>query len=243
MFRKALPRVYELIGLIKDRSAPSAYFQDFDNSLRLEPLKKQVWLAREAELDKLDENAWDCLKKEARPYLTSRDPKRGWEQLISILNQARAYLYLQSIGCSTVHFIPRSKKETPDLEGDLNGSKVLCEVKTIQISDEEVSVRSGEKAGETKNEVTPEFCRKLLAVLSKAREQMLAYDGGTNARRVVYVVINFDDLLGEYKAEYYQQIDAFLAQNPVAGIEIVFHNQWTAFHTAIAMKSATVVNE
>jgi hypothetical protein len=160
MFRKALPRVYELIDLIKDRSAPTAYFQDFDNSLRLEPLKKQVWLAREAELDKLDEDAWDCLKKEAR-FWARPHPKRGWEQLVSVLNQARAYLYLQSIGCSTVRFIPRSEKKTPDLEGDLNGRTVLCEVKTINISDTEANARCSGAGRPITGSLEDGFFRKL----------------------------------------------------------------------------------
>jgi hypothetical protein len=243
MFRKALPRVYELIDLIKDRSAPSACFQDFDNSLRLEPLKKQVWLAREAELDKLGEDAWDCLKKEARPYLASPDPKRGWEQLMSILNQARAYLYLQSIGCSTVRFIPRSKKQTPDLEGDLNGRTVLCEVKTINISDTEANARCSGAGRPITGSLKDGFFHKLRSDLEGAEAQTQSYTDGRNARRIVFVVVNFDDMLGEYKTEYYKQIDASLEQAPIRGKEIVFYNRRTAFHTPIAMNSATVLNE
>jgi len=47
-------------------------------------------LAREREFQRLDDAAWEFLKDEALPYLSARDRKgRGWEQLISILNQAR----------------------------------------------------------------------------------------------------------------------------------------------------------
>ncbi|MGI0134942.1 MAG: hypothetical protein ACREBW_08310 [Candidatus Micrarchaeaceae archaeon] len=238
-----LPRVCELICLIEDQSAPSAYFQDFENSVRNDPEKKQVWLAREAELSKLDENAWDYLKNEARPYLTKRDPKRGWAQLISILNQARAYGYLQSIGCSTPRFIPSDSKKTPDLEADLNGGKVLCEVKTIGPSDEEVTARCNNTVRTTKDCLETGFCKKLSSTLEQAKNQMEAYDGGGSARQIVFAIINFNDLWAQYKENYYRQVDDYLGKNPVPGIEIVFFNQRTPFHAQVRMSHATVVNE
>jgi hypothetical protein len=86
-----MPRVDELRALIDDPSKPSAYFQNFDESVCAEPSAGGVWLAREREFQRLDPASWEFLKAEARPYLTARDAKgRGWEQLIAILNQARA---------------------------------------------------------------------------------------------------------------------------------------------------------
>ena len=57
MSRVQLPRVYELCDLIADRSSPSAYFQDFDRSVASEPEMKRAWLARERELQRLDDAA------------------------------------------------------------------------------------------------------------------------------------------------------------------------------------------
>ena len=88
MFRKELPRVYELRDLIDDPRAPSACFQDFDSLLRDDHVAKEAWLAREEELSRLDMAAWNLLKNEARPYLECRDAERGWYQLFAILNQA-----------------------------------------------------------------------------------------------------------------------------------------------------------
>lgn len=53
----------------------------------------------------------------------------------------------------------------------------------------------------------------------------------------------FDDFWGEYKAGYFEQIDQHLADNPVPGLEIVFHNQRTCFHVSVAMRHAAVINE
>ena len=247
MFRKELSRVYELLDLVEDPSAPSAYVQDFDNSIRNEPLKKQVWLAREQELQGLDPASWEFLKKEVRPHLTKRDPKgRGWQQLITILNQAAAYNFLRVIGYSKVQFIPRAtqtRAETPDLQGELGCLKVLCEVKTINVSDDEAVARQNATTRTRADRLEPGFFEKLMSDLKKAKAQMDAYDDGTNARRIAYIVINFDDLLGEYKELYYRQIDRYLAENLVPGIEVVLHNQKTCFHKSIAMTSATVFNE
>ena len=247
MYRKKLPRVYELRDLIEDPTSPSAYFQDFDNSIRDESTKKRAWLAREDELQGLDLTSWEFLKNEALPYLMKRDPSgRGWQQLITILNQARAYNYLMGIGCSNVRFIPKATQkgvETPDLEGVIGTLNVLCEVKTINVSDVEALSRRNGTVGKTICQLESGFFNKLSSDLKKAKQQMEAYCCGTHIKRIAYVIINFDDLLAEYKADYFQQIDRYLADNSFPGIEIVLHNQKTCFHKSITMTSATVFNE
>jgi hypothetical protein len=247
MSRQELPRVYELRDRIKDPRSPNAYFQDFDNSIANEPLKKQVWRKREQELRGLDPESWEFLKNEVVPYLEKRDPNgRGWQQFITILNQARAYKYLKRIGCSSVKFISptgRVGKKTPDLEGLLNNSKILCEVKTINISDEEALARLHRTPGTTSDRLEAGFFNKLRSDLEKATKQMKSYDDSPGVRRMAYVLVNFDDFLAEYKDRYYQQVDQYLSDSPVPEIEIVFHNQETGFHNQITMQHATVFNE
>lgn len=188
MSRKEMPRVYELRDLIDDPSKPSAYFQNFDSLLRDEPSKKLTWLAREREFQRLDAESWQRLKDEALPFLTAHNAKgRGWEQLISILNQARAHNYLVDHGCSQVRFIPRSQKQgqkTPDLGAELNGQKVLCEVKTINISEAEAHKRQTGVAGSTSNFLDEAFFKKLESTLHEAKCQIDAYDGRVEARCV-----------------------------------------------------------
>ncbi len=246
MSRSEFPRVHELIDLIEDRESPAAYFQDFDNSLHDSPEKKRVWLAREAEFDKLDQAAWDALKSEACPHLANWDVKRGWQQLITILNQARAYNFLRNIGCSTVRFVPRATQEgnkTPDLEARSCGLRVLCEVKTINVSDKEASARHNGQVRTTSDRLDTRFLNKVRSTLERAKAQIEAFENGEESKRIAFMVIDFDDSLGQYKKEYYAQIDDFLACDPVVGVEIVFYNQRTPFHTQISMKFATVVNE
>jgi hypothetical protein len=246
MFRKELPRVYELRDLITDPVAPSAYFQTIDNLVRDDPDVRKIWLAKEEALRGLDESSWVFLKNEARPYLTCRDPERGWEQLFAILNQAYAYNYLRGIGCSKVRFIPTATQkgiETPDLRAELNGLTVVCEVKTVNISDKEALARADSGVSTATDPLKPGFLNKLTSDLRKAKGQIDTYALQPNVRRIAYFVVNFDNLWGDCKEQYFNQIDQHLLENPLPGIEVVFHIQKTPFHKPIAMRAATVINE
>ena len=72
---------------------------------------------------------------------------------------------------------------------------------------------------------------------------MASYNSSTGVRHIAFVVVNFDDSIGEYKTNYYKEIDRYLANIPVTEIEVVFFNQRTCFHSDVHMKNATVVNE
>jgi hypothetical protein len=245
MSRSELPRVYELIDLIDDRAHPNSYFQNFERSIEDGVEKRNVWLAREKELQRLGREAWGFLKDEALPYLTACSYcGRGWEQLISMLNQARAYNFLLDLGCSEIRFISRIKgQETPDLEARSDSIPVICEVKTVNKSAQEAEARQSGAPSFTLTTLDPGFFNKLTADLEKAKCQMVSYNNSPDVRHIAFVVVNFDDQLGEYKTDYYKEIDQYLAGIPVAGIEVVFFNQRTCFHNEVMMKNAMVINE
>ena len=245
MSRAELPRVYQLIDLIEDRAHHDSYFQNFEHSIEEESEKRRAWLAREEELKRLAPEAWNFLKNEALPYLTARSHRgRGWEQLISILNQTRAYNFLLDSGCSEIRFIPRIKgKETPDLETKLDGIPVICEIKTINKSQQEAKARQSGAPRTILASLELGFFKKLTSDLKKAKSQMVSYTNTPGVRHIAFVVVNFDDFLGEYKTAYYEEIDQYLAGKPVAEIEVVFFDQKTCFHNDVHMKNATVVNE
>jgi hypothetical protein len=229
---------------IGDSASPDAYFQNFDQKLADSEHIRDIYLRWERLLEGLDAKAWEHLKKEAAPRLTQRDKKgRGWQQLFDILNEARAYNYLKSIGCTGAHFVPRSRERSPDLEADLASDRVICEVKSLNISDEEIAARIGPprvRSGQIS--VGPGFLKKLRATVETARLQMLAYDPVGAAVHVVYLNVVFDDFLAERKEAYFQQIDEYLATAPVLGIQLVICNDHTAFYKSLQMHSADVDN-
>ena len=245
MSRSEFPRVYQLIDLIKNHTSPESYFQNFERSIEEEVEKQRAWIAREKGLQRLEKNAWDFLKNEAGLYLTAHNGRgRGWEQLISILNQARGYNFLLDLGCAEIQFIPIVKgRKTPDIEAVFAGNPVICEVKTINISASEAEVRATGKVRKISASLESGFFKKLTSDLEKAKCQMVSYNKKPGVRHIAFIVINFDDLLCEYKNNYYEEIDQHLARLPVPGTEVVFFNQRTCFHNEVQMKNAKVVNE
>jgi hypothetical protein len=220
VYRKELPRLYELRDLA-DPSAPNTYFRDFECKLRKSELLLEACRRWEEQLAGLDADVWRCLKSEAVPYLKSRDPDRGWQQLFDILGQAAAYNYLKkSVGCTTVGFIPRSSKETPDLVGFLNSGRLLCEVKTINISDNDLAARKRRDVVPSSDRLDQGFIGKLDAVIAKARNQLCAYDTAHEARHLVYLNLCFDDWAPHYHQDYLRQIEQHLEECP-PGIEYV----------------------
>jgi len=250
MFRKEFPMIYEfLLDQITDREDENAYGRNFENRLQSSPEYKRLFLPIEKALQVLDPCSKKFMKDKVRKYLTKKRAGRGWHQLFDTLNEALAYKYLLSLGCSQVRLIPESPKkgeQTPDLEGVLFSGKVLCEVKTINISKEEADIRASDIpiVQNTQIQLEKPFFDKLMSCIKKGEEQLISFNSDKNARLIIYIPINFDDYpFCEYKEMYFQQIDQFLSGNKVTGIELVFHNFLTAFHKSITMQFATVVND
>ena len=236
MFRKELPRLYELRDQIQDPLSPNAYFRDFDNRARdFAPMLKQ-FRDIEAELGGLDSVSWSYLKTELVPLLTKKDAKRGWRALFDRINEAKGYNYLAIFGCTDIEFIPRSPKQgepTPDLRGSLGHIKVLCEVKTIGISQVEAARRNDGSVGTILAELEDGFFNKLTATLETARRQMVTFCPDPGTKRIAYVIVDFDDSLHEYAQEYSKQIATFIATQPVPGLDIVFDIK-PPFYSAMA---------
>jgi hypothetical protein len=123
-----------------------------------------------------------------------------------------------------IQFIPRSIRRgqrTPDLSAFAGAIKVLCEAKTINISDYEASRRFTGGVGSTETELSDGFLRKLCADLIEANDQMLAYDLSPGVKRIAFVVVNFDDFLHAAADLYEAQIKQYLDRsNPVPDVEI-----------------------
>ena len=144
----------------------------------------------------------------------------------------------------SLRFIPRShNNRTPDIEGTLALDRVLCEVKTINISNDEVkfrtvplSVRSGQIT------LPVEFLKKLHSTVESAKQQLLAFDHSSTAIHFDYLYICFDDFLAELKEVYFKQIDDDLARSSVTDITLVICNDHTAFYKPLQMRFAVVDN-
>ena len=218
-----LERIAELRDAAIRLNSPLAYFQPNDTKFS-DPRKRRFFVDIERDLQSLDVDAWQFLKSEAVPLLTAKHPTRGWTQLFEKLNEAKGYRHLARIGCPNIAFIPRSKTisvRTPDLQGFLLIGKVLCEVKTINVSLIESNRRWSGGVGTKLAHLEDGFFNKLTSDINTAASQMAAHDADPGVRRIVYVVINFDDSLHEYAVEYQRQIESYFASASTTGIEVV----------------------
>ena len=124
--RRSLPRVFELRDSVRD-SHYDNFFREFETSTLNIPAKRRAFERLELQLSSLDIAAWQDLKGRAVPELQRRRRGRGWQSLFDLLNEAKGFAYLQSLGCSGIHFVARTGGKTPDLKAELNGQTVLCE--------------------------------------------------------------------------------------------------------------------
>jgi hypothetical protein len=246
-----LPRIYELKDALVDPSHPDAYFQNFEEGLAEYKSKLNAFLKLERQLGALDHAAWRDVRDRAAVHLVARQRTngRGWQALFDVFSEVRAYVYLRDIGCTGIHFIPRGKMRTPDLGAVHEGHRLLCEVKTINISQDEAERRrriyhdSAMLAGKTPLQVSDVFLNKLTDTFHSAVGQLDAADPTHEARRVVFTMLHFDDWVGDYQPEYIAQIDQHLLRNPVGGAGLVFCLGSNLFDRSFVMRSAVILSE
>jgi hypothetical protein len=119
---------------------------------------------------------------------------------------------------------------TPNLQAMRGSARILCEVKTINVSDIEAARRFCKGVGQFSDKLKPGFFGKLAADLVQAEAQMTAF-APSAAVKLAYVIINFDDSLHEYADHYRKQIDRYMVENSMPSLEVVF--DWkTPFRSA-----------
>ena len=236
MFLSGFPRLSELRDTLRTPIPPDAFFYDCDRTLAESPQKRKQFWDIESDLQSLDPEAWAFLKKELTPLLKAKHPTRGWQQLFDKLNQARAYRHLVAQGCAGIRFIPESKKvsrQTPDLEGTLEGQTILCEVKTINVSDDEADRFHRHGVLQVTDQLSDKFFAKFASILRTADAQINAFCQAADVRKIAYVIVNFDDHLHEYVDRYCGQIEERLSRIKPYDLEVELDIK-PAFYTAIS---------
>ena len=160
-------------------------------------------------LDKIDEKSWGILKNKATESFKQNLPRRGKNQFFNLLNEALAYEYLVESGRTNVCFIEESQEhKTPDLSFCLNERNLFCEVKSIGISDAELSRYDEPDLVDNSvySNLGKGFYNKLSSTIDKAISQ-LPTNGTDN---LIYIKLEFDDFVGWYYEKYVEAIRAFL---------------------------------
>lgn len=150
-------------------------------------------------VDRLDGQSRQYLLEKISPFISQfdRSKVRTWTPIFEILNEAKGYEYLVTLGCSEVSFIRppeshHSTPTTPDVRGTTAFGGALCEVKTVNFSDNEIS-RMGTIQGPARG--LPEGLKlKIKQDYEKARKQLFssAIRVREPARRICYFYFNLD---------------------------------------------------
>lgn len=196
-------RLYEL----RDLGGQEGYFSDVDE--RLDDQFSCKMLTKLAELlNRLDEESWNYLKGKCKPLLSKANEDRGWTRLFDRLNEAKGYGYLLDRGCNSPKFIrPDKNGQAPDLEASDGTSEYLCEVKTINLTYEEIKRR---EKGEVKD-VAYMLSYKLKSKLEVAAEKATCQlKGAENKIKIALFVICLDDWQRESKRAIFPEIQSYL---------------------------------
>ncbi len=203
-----------------------SYFYRFWDDFETVPLRVKAFTKLEEELQILDRESWRQLNTEAGKLCLRHNGDRGWSKLFEKLNEAKGYVYLQSLGCRKIRFISRSMKngiETPDLEGEKNDNRYLCEVKTINVSDSLLKARRNIEAREVQPTLPAGLKNKLKEVTTKAHSQLSGYH--RKAMKFAYLVISFDDEL-DYRDKLNIQTRIFINSLDFDDMKVIIHNEY-----------------
>jgi hypothetical protein len=198
-------RILELIDDVRGRYADDSFFSNFEHSCQISDLKTIYYRAYNKALMVLDDESWQILKDKAlQHYLDHRQGQKR-QGFFNRLNEAFAYRYLVNKGFDDVRFIKEGKNKSPDIRFKVNNTQNFCEVKTICISNNEISQRS---AGGTCHDsliyvrLTHGFLNKFCYAINQARQQISSF--GFNG--LVYIIINFDDSALDNYNNYRKQL-------------------------------------
>ena len=155
----------------------------------------------------LDDESWQILKDKALKHY--RDHREGQKKqgFFNQLNEAFAYRYLTNKGFKNIRFIKEDKKKRPDIEYMLEGAKFYCEVKTLGISNDEISRRGSGSVydGKVYNSLGEGFLNKFQKAVESAWTQIkeLGPEG------LVYILMRFDDIALDHYQNYRKQLMKF----------------------------------
>jgi hypothetical protein len=202
-----MKRFRELIAAVRERFPADPFFADFEKSCRAEPSRRKHYRSYNDALMLLDNESWSTLKQKAiEQFPTEREGQRK-QGFFTQLNEAFAYRYLVRRGIKTIRFVKEAKDKRPDISFLDRGTERYCEVKTIGISDDEISRREtrGVQDGNVYFNLSEGFLNKLAVDIDAARKQI--HSLGENS--LVFILIGFDDIAQDNRKRHRKQLAAF----------------------------------
>ena len=198
-----MERILELIASVKHKDD---FYDDFDYNICIDPdIRAQYEIYNNA-LMTLDNQSWGILKDKAiRHYLDERNGRKVG--FFHHLNEAFAYQYLLKENYENVRLLDEVKgRKNPDILYYLNGKEYACEVKSFDISDDEIVRRRKIQACESSYHfLSNGFLNKFNDAVFHAKKQIHAI----GLEGLIYVMIKPNDFTLEYFDIYKDQLITF----------------------------------
>jgi hypothetical protein len=210
-------RIRELITLVNNRYPSDCFFSNFDLTLDNSELRAD-YQAYERAFRVLDPESWRDLQEKAMAHFLDHRPGQRKQGFFNQLNDAFAYQYLLRRGFKRIRVLRETGNTQPDLEYMDGNEKLYCEVKTLGVSNEEITRRHAPTRFRSSiyYELDDGFLNKLQSVLNIAQSQISSQ--GTNG--LIYLLILFDDFTLEHYDRYRQQVRACIQEHPTQTVYV-----------------------
>jgi hypothetical protein len=200
------------------------HFENWNQSLELNPHKRKQFEDVENTLKRIETSQWLHFKKKM-VRTDQTHPRRGLNQFFEAYNEAEAFSCLQDLGATDIKFVPESQRKSPDLYAKLGECDLYCEVKTINISDDDADRNAylHNKVGllpANYDTNLSEQCRKIIKCIEAAHTQIDSYDPNAAAVRYLYMVINAENPLAGRPEERLEEIKNFINSESFRPINI-----------------------
>jgi len=212
-----MQRVFELIDATRLRYPKDRFFEGFNESCRLNPVKRRYYRTYDDALRTLNSASWEVLKQKAlNHYLDHREGQQK-QGFFNQLNEAFAYRYLVSRKCSAVTIMEETGETMPDIQFGEPRRQCYCEVKTIGLSDDEIERRSSLKAHKPAYEfLSTGFFNKFQDSIEVANQQISEKgDAG-----LVFLILNNDDIALDHYQQYRKQIISHCRENSIQNLYV-----------------------
>lgn len=202
-------RVSQLVRLFRVAHPSDSFFNEFEASLAVCPLKRNYYNAYERAFSVLDTVSWENLCEKAVRHAHETRHRQIKGPFFDQLNDAFACKWLMSRGFRGVFIMPepispKKGQKCPDIKFLHSEKQFYCDVKTIASSRAELDARHVPKYRDSSRYLTlhPTFFKKLDDAVANGIEQIHAM--GKNG--LVFVIVNFDDFTMTYYKEHKVQI-------------------------------------
>ena len=212
-----MKRIHEIIDNLRCRYPCDDFFSCFEESYRISPQKRATYHLYNKALMVLDSESWEILKEKALQQYPNHRKGQTKQGFFNILNEAFAYRYLVCRGFHDVRLIKEGVRPSPDIQFAVHNTQNYCEVKTLNISDDEINRRISQNVidGWVYVSLSDSFLNKFSEAVAKARKQIQAW----GPSGLVYIIMIFDDIALDYYQNYRKQLIRFAQNN---GFENLF---------------------